>query len=413
MKEWWTLETLFTTLENNRKWNLMISFAYKMETNSCFFQYVLFDITSGKYVLHKDIDDEIDKFTHKKNIVDLKYKKSFVTGLYPNYHIHIEDEEQGFIADMDYKAKSIPHWIAQDKTNGFLPIGFNYYRYGFLPNCDLNGTLKFQEKLYKIYGKGYIEHAYGNWSYEKPINQFSNIKKTLSIYKQLGKWWLSENKLNIPKNIEFTTENNAFGYDWLWGIFDNGWSLFFGNSMFWISKGPSFGALYITPDGENYWEFCHVRFHYNKLIYIKKFDVYYPCDMELFGKLDDKEIHIRFWKTTDSYEYYDPFRHDRFYKAFILCEMPGRMQGTFSDNEKTINLTGDCKIVPLRQSSAIGHNSLKFDFLHPPNGIGIDTELISHYLRKKISAKIHLTPRPCFKFNIKKLNEEDFSNYMA
>ena len=54
MKEWWTLETLFTTLENNRKWNLMVSFAYKMETNTCFFQYVLFDITSGKYVLHKD-----------------------------------------------------------------------------------------------------------------------------------------------------------------------------------------------------------------------------------------------------------------------------------------------------------------------------------------------------------------------
>ena len=255
MKEWWTLETLFKTLEDNRKWNLMTSFAYNMETNTCFFHYVLFDITSKKCVLDKDIDDDIEKLSHKKNKVDLKYGKSSVSGLYPNYHIHIEDEEKGFIADMDYKAKSVPHWIAQDKTNGFLPIGLNFYRYGFLPNCDLVGTLKLKEKSYKIQGIGYIEHAYGNWSYEKPIRRFSNIKKTLSIYKRLGKWWLSENRPKIPKSIEFTTENNAFGYDWLWGIFDNGWSLFFGNSMFWISEGPSLGALYITPDGVNYWEF--------------------------------------------------------------------------------------------------------------------------------------------------------------
>ncbi len=402
MKEWWTVETIFKTKEDNRKWNLISSFSYKYDEQTCFFQYILFDIASKKYVAYKDIDDKIEKLSTLKNKVDLKYEKSLIKGLYPNYKIHIEDLKNQLVADIDYKAKSLPHWVAQNKTNGFLPIGFNYYRYGFLPNCELVGTLTFKEKKYDIVGKGYIEHAYGNFSYQNPIKNIYNFKKTLSLYIKLGKWWLSENRIKIPQNIKFTSENNIYGYDWVWGVFDNDWSLFFGNSMFWINKGPSFGALYLTKDGRNYLEFCNVRFHYLDSNYIKEYDIYYPKNLELIGTLNNKKIKLKFISKTDSYEYIDSYGNDNFYKAWILCELPGIMDGYYEDEKGKIKLTGDCKIVPLRVPSTIGHNSLYFKFLKPPKGVGIDIDLDSHYLKKLIKTKIQLAPKPKISFNIKK-----------
>jgi hypothetical protein len=402
MKEWWTIENTFET-DDKRKWNLMSSFEHEMETPSSFFQYVLFDITSKKCVLHSDINTSFEKLIYAKNKVDLKFENSTLKGLYPEYKIHIEDKKQEFNADIEFKAQSLPHWIAQDTTGGNLPIGLNYYRYGFLPNCNSTGTLTINKKQYKTKGKGYLEHAWGNWSYQNPFQKISDLKKTLSVYGRLGKWWLSHHKIHIPKSISFSTDNNAFGYDWIWGVFDNDWSMFFGNSMFWVSNGPSFGALYVTADGKKYWEFCNLKFQYNKLNYIKKYDIYYPTDMEITGILEDKKINLRFWTTVEPYVYTSPYDKDRFYKAFVLIEEPGKMKGTFSDSKKTIELKGDCKLVPLRQPSFLGHNSISFDFLKPPKGFGVDIDFCSHFINRKISSKIYFAPRPHFKFNIEKI----------
>jgi hypothetical protein len=86
------------------------------------------------------------------------------------------------------------------------------------------------------------------------------------------------------------------------------------------------------------------------------------------------------------------------------------MEGVYTDSEKTIKLKGDCKIVPLRLPSALGHNSLRFNFLLPPKGVGMDIDLDSHYLNKKIVAKLHFAPRPRFKINIKKIKEKGYHN---
>ena len=181
MKEWWTVETIFKTIEDNRKWNLMLIISYKLNPPSSFFQYTLFDMNAKKCILRKDIDDELDKLKLGKNKVDLKYGKSTVKGIYPDYNIHIDDEKQDFIADMIYKAKSLPHWVAQDATDGNLPIGLNFYKYGYIPNCDLTGNINLKGKKYTIKGKGYFEHIWGKWSYENPLQSISDLNFIQSL----------------------------------------------------------------------------------------------------------------------------------------------------------------------------------------------------------------------------------------
>ena len=393
-KEWWTTELFFTTKEDKRTWNLITTFAYERESPSCFYQYVLFDLKAKKCLLHKDVNDEISKLTHTKNKVNLIYESSWFKGLYPSYHLHNQDDEQGFLAEIDMDAQSLPHWIAQETTHGVLPIGFNTFQYGFIPNCRLSGTLQLNDKIYTVGGKGYLEHAWGNWSYRNPLQFLGGAKTTLSTYLRLSHWWLSHHKLHIPSRIGFSLENDMFGYDWLWGICDNDWSFFFGNVLLWVSEGPSFGALYVTEDGKRYWEFCDVHFKYNKMLYIKELDMYYPSDMELTGKLGAKKIQLRFYSTTEGYEYVDSNKKRKFYNAFVLCELPGRVEGLYSDHEKRIPLRGFCKSVPQRQTPRIGHNSVTLSFAKPPNGIGVKIELESHRLKRKCIGTIQLASHP-------------------
>jgi hypothetical protein len=297
------------------------------------------------------------------------------------------------------KAKILPHWSAQDSTNGYIPFGLDHYRYGWLLNCDVTGLIQLNDKIQDVRGKGYIEHAWGNWSYSNPFKKFSGIKKTVSTYKNLFNWWIKNNRPKIPNRIGFSTDNNPFGYDWFWGVFENDWSIFYGNSLFWISEGPAIGVLTLFKDGNNYLDFSNIRFKYNKIIYIKEYDLYYPADLSVTAKLDDKKVEIKAWAVCDPYEYIDKFKGDGFYRAFIMPEMSGYMKGEYRDNNKIVELEGDCKIVPQRQPSKLGHNSLKIEFIKPPKGVGISFDLDSHYLNKKIYTKFQLAPRFKIKYH--------------
>jgi hypothetical protein len=392
MREWWCIETLFTTAKDHHKWSLKVSLAYERETPSCFFIYHLFDTTSNRCVCRKAINDDIKELSHVKNRMDLRYKKTTMKGLFPNYQFHIEDDEQAFCADMNYTARIPPHWSAQDATNGYLPIGLDYYRYGWLLNCDLTGTLTLGDITQTISGKGYLERAWGNWSYANPFQKLSGLRKTLSTYGHLFSWWFQQNTLSLPKRLSFTTENNPFGYDWFWGVADNNWSVFYGNSLFWVREGPAFGVLTACTDKGEFMDFGNIHFQYNKTIYNETYDMEYPIDMTLKARLNDKRLILRVWPVCDGYEYIDDFPGKGFYKAFIMPEIPGHMKGTYWDKTTTVNLEGDCKIVQQRQPSQLGHNSLTIDVTKPPQGLGLNCVLDSHFLRKKVTAGLQLSP---------------------
>ena len=93
---------------------------------------------------------------------------------------------------------------------------------------------------------------------------------------------------------------------------------------------------------------------------------------------------------------------------FYICEGPGIVEGFYTDGKQNIPLKGICKIEPQRQIKKQGHNSLKIDFIKPPEGIGVYLSYRSHELKKQINTKIQLRPKPSFIFRIKKLKKNDF-----
>jgi len=407
--EWWCTEGIFKSLENNKNWSFKTVFSIgKKGKEDHLFLITLFDVDQGTYYTYR-FYEEPEKFKHEKNKVDVECNGSFLKGLYPDYSMHLHDKKNNIILDLKFKAETLPHWISHEITDGALPMGLGFYRYGFIPNCKLSGTMKIKDEIFTTQGKGYVEHIWGEWLYSNPLSQLKELKKTIPIYGKLGKWWLSKNKIHIPESITFCTENNPFGYDWVWAVFDNGWSLFYGNIMFWIMDGPSMGTLYLTPDRNTYLEFGKISFHYNKMRRSKNYDFYYPSDLEIIAEKGEKKLKLRFTMKTETYEHITKLTKGKYWLAFVICEAVGTVEGYYSDRKNKTKLKGACRIEPQRQISLLGHNSLKIDFLLPPKGVGIDADFNSHYLKKRIKTRLYFAPRPSFKFNMKKLKEKDYS----
>ena len=221
---------------------------------------------------------------------------------------------------------------------------------------------------------------------------------------KLFRWRFHNSKIKIPKSIKFSTENNPLGYDWAWALFDNGWSLFYGNALFWIMEGPAFGTIILTKDGKNYKEFGNIQFRYNKIKYSNNYDFYYPVELNLKAELGNEKLQLNFKMETNAGEYTHRFTGDDYFLGFVICEAPGIVDGFYFDCKKEIKLNGICKIEPQRQVSRVGHNSLKIDFLKPPKGVGITMDFDSHYFKKKIKTNIQLAPIPKIKCNCKRID---------
>jgi len=404
--EWWCLISFIKSIEDNKRWGLKIAFSEwnknKNEQGSIL-NFDLYDKENDKHFIYY-LRDESNRLKAAKDSFYISYGDSFAKGVYPHYEMYINDKKNNIKIDIEFNAESLPRWIAQDATSGQLPLGLGFYRYGFIPKVAISGKMVMNGSTYNLDGKGYYEHAWGDMWYDNPLSSFSGIKKTITIYLKLISWWLHNNKIRIPKSLMFSTENNPFGYDWAWALLDNGWSVYYGNIMFWVMEGPAAGTLILSKDGKKYEEFCNIHFRYNKTHPSKKHDFYYPTDLEITATKGKEKLHLRFTMTSDTREYLSRFIGGSYWLGFVICEAPGIVKGYYFDGEKKTKLSGICKIEPQRQISVIGHNSLKIDFQKPPAGVGISFDLDSHYLRKKIFAQIQLAPRPKIKLNIKKIN---------
>jgi len=403
--EWWCAEAFFSSVDGKEKWSVkavLSEWHTKAKQIGSNFVITLFDQENNKNFFY-DRRDNTAKLKSSEYSFNIQFKDSWITGSFPNYEMHFHDPENNIKLDMKYRAKSYPRWVAQDVTGGWLPMGLGFYRYGFIPKCDISGTLTIKNKKIKIVGDGYFEHVWGDFTYHRVGAEFGGLKKTLSTYAKLVGWWIHNSKIRIPNSITFSTENNPFGYDWAWALLDNGWTLFYGNILFWIMHGPAAGSLILSKDGETYEELCNVQFKYNKTKLAKDFDFQYPTEIELTATKAKEKLHLVFLMDSNIREYVISFREKKYWLGLAICEAPGIASGYYFDGNKKIKLNGICKIEPQRQISALGHNTLKIDFLKPPKGFGISLNVDSHFLKKKIFVRIQLLPKLKFNFKIEKI----------
>ncbi|KYK19924.1 hypothetical protein AYK24_04775 [Thermoplasmatales archaeon SG8-52-4] len=405
--EWWCIEAFFKTNKDNNKWTFKGNFSEWFEKPNgigSISNFVLYNNDTKKFYV-SDIRDGENRLKSSDKTFDIKFRGSYIKGEFPKYEMLFINKSEDIELLIKYNAKSYPHWIAQDITNGTLPVGFGYYRYGFIPRGDLSGELKIKNKKYTISGDGYYEHVWGDFTYHKIVANIKGLKKSISIYAKLIGQWLCNNKIEIPKKLKFLTENSPFGYDWAWVLLDNGWSIFYGNLMFWLMEGPATGILILTKDGKAYEEWFNIKSKYNKTQKAKKLDFHYPTEFEINAKKGKEKIFMKFKMTAEPREYFSKFLNGiNYFDGISIIEAPGIVEGYYDNGKKRSKLTGICKIEPQRQVSKSGHNKLELDILKPPEGFGLSLDLDSNIFKKKMFFKFHILPKPKLNFCFKKLD---------
>ena len=404
--EWWCTEGFITDSKNRHKWSYKGSFSEwctKEKHHGSTYDFTLFNLHNKTHLSQyiRDNTTKLDVTFDDKGTIITHWDTSFLTGRYPVYSLRYENIENHLTLELDYQACTFPHWITQDITGGYLPMGLGFYRYGFIPRNTIQGTLTIEDKSYSVDGIGYYEHVWGDFSYKNPLSNLSYLKKSLSIYQKLIGWWISNHQPRIPDTIKFYSENNPLGYDWIWGILDNGWSFFLGNILFWIAEGPIFGTLILTKDGKHYKEFCDVSYKYSSIQQSDHYDFVYPTGIDIIARNDQETLSMHCEMTMKAREFVTPLHQNR-WMAFVICEAPGTITGIHTKKNQQTILKGDCKIEPQRQVSQKGHNEISFDFIKPPRGIGIQVTLDSHYLKKYLNASVIFTPFPQWHMKIKR-----------
>lgn len=402
--EWWSFIGFFRTQDNQKQWSVKATlsdgFVDKKNIDSLI-NIVLFDHDEKHHYTflkrHTGIALEC-----KKDIFEIHYDDSWIKGKYPRYELHIRDSNNDIDMDFLLEAESLPHWVAQESTNGWLPMGFGRFRYGFIPKLHLSGSIKIHGAVHSLLGVGYFEHVWGDFMFLNPLMLRKGINKTISTYFRLGLWWLHGKRFKIPKQLRICGENNPLGYDWAWVVLENGWTVFYGNILFWLMQGPAAGIVILSKDGKTYTEFSNVTFRYNKIQSAKSFDFVYPSEFEITAKKGKEKIHLKFVSTHPCHEYIKRFAKTGFWRGFVICESSGLVTGLHQDCATEMPLKGIGRIEPQRQLSVLGHNSLRIDVVKPPIGVGFMCEIDSHFFGKKICVLLNLAPKPMFRLMINK-----------
>ncbi len=388
-KEYWVLKTTFT------QWNK------KKNQPGSLLNMVLYDPLKKIYYTYHNQND-FKKLEANQDTFEINYEDSYLKGKFPHYVQYLNDTKNDIQLKLTFNAETAPHWIAQDITNGWLPLGLGHYRYGFIPKLTVNADMTFKKNTSALKGIGYYEHVWGNLWYRSPLTGFRESRKTISIYSKLIRWWMHHHTIKIPNKICLMSENNPFGYDWSWAVLDNGWSLFYGNILFWLTEGAAPGIVILCKEDNTYVTFDTVYFSYNRVKKSAHYDFYYPTDFSIKAKKGVEELTLQFQMRSNVREYISKFPKPTFWKAFVICEGHGETKGTYHDGSHKQTLKGICKIEPQRQVSILGHNSLDLYIQKSPKRLGIDFSMDSQYLKKKIDGKLHLRPKPKLKIKMQK-----------
>jgi hypothetical protein len=327
-------------------------------------------------------------------------------GLYPDYTAHFEDNVNRIELTIEFHAVTPSYWHFKEAVNGTIPIGIGTFRYGSIPYVEIKGNLTINGTIFNVTGVGYYEHTFGDRLVDQIIRFIPprEFIKVCHLYSSIIKWSLIGRTNNwIQKtHSPLVSIDNQRGYDWIWTVFDNGWSIIFYRLRigipFGFTEGPCFGVLMIT-DGKKIWEFNDIYIKINKETYLKDIGLYVPLDYQIIGYKGNKIINIVFNSTTKMTK---TFRNIKSFKGWLFLEAVEAV-GYFKEGEKIIPLYGKGTTTPSLIETNVKYRSLKIELILPPNGVGISIKRMSHILGYEVFFELQLKPFFELKFFIKKI----------
>jgi len=404
--EWWTFE-INLILENGAHWEILITYQYSTNasnrselTSFCLLLYC-FNRDNGKMLDfsmadNKGRSNKTIPFFFKKNVIDLQYKNCTMNGLYPNFTTYIQNDEKSFIVNLSLNATSLPHWVAQDASNGYFPWGLGWARYGFIPRLNASGTVHIEGATSNATGVGYFEHAWGNFTYGTSKKTLANLKEFIKSLKKtlpFVKWCFSERSQNTQQPWSHSTDN-FFGYEWIWATFDNGWSLHCGIfHLFEGMDGPVFGELSLTRDGETYWDSADLSIQYDRMQYLPEADARLPLDIEITAMKGSTTLHLILNTTTECYPGCCVYPRSMYSCGQGGLQSAGIMEGYWKDTDQNLSLHGNCSLASVREYLTIKYNSLVIAPLPPPQR-GFSADLISDRFGFELYVERQVLPYP-------------------
>jgi len=406
-KEWWCIIGFFTTVEDNKKWCFKVDLSQSMGRDKTIWSFntITFYNLENKRSYNYIIGTDTSKLESKKEKFHIGYDKTYVEGTYPDYKMKFVDPRNEIDLDITYHAESIPYWVAEQITDGWLPWGLGYLRYGYIPKNKIKGKFNIKGKKFTIKGEGYFDHVWGDFAFYYLSSAKKSTRKTLSTYGNLIGSWITSQSLKLPFSIELSTNNRPPGYDWAWALLDNGWNIFLGNLTFFIAEGLGTGQLILSKDGITYDEFSDIRFKYKKMKYLKEFDFYYPTEMVLDAKKGKEKLHLHIKDVIESrYDITDAPNHEDIF-GFLISQVPSTISGYYLNGNEKTDINGISWLETYRLLKTSGHNSFKINFNVSKNRFAFFSSLDSIYFKKKMDFTFQLLPKLKLKAHFKRLNK--------
>lgn len=296
-REWWYFNVFFDVPGTDFEgWSMIISFN-KMGRNDIkflrrdnFFM-VLYD-KEGNHYDFNILNQRRGVLKYSGPGVDVKFKKNWAKGQYPNWQVHGETNNGEFIADLDFTADFMPVWVEGRSSNLFL-FAKNSGDY-YIPRCNVEGTLRWDGKEYTVFGKGYHDHVWETY---------------------------------IPRLV--TT-----GWDWANYHFDNGWEIYFSQFLLRWPRGDVAAALVVSPNDRNIVEWSNFKVEYveeNKVPQVRFMT--YPVKYHIEATRADMKLELDV-EVYNLIEIVWPLARTG------MFEGPCRVNGTFSWSGNIVELNG-------------------------------------------------------------------------
>lgn len=351
-------------LDDGSHWDICFELCYKRDKNNntkCFPIIAFWDRTNNDAYYYSFEHFKDKNISFNENKLFASYYNSSMEGIYPNYYVTLQESQEGLGLNLDLNAISEYHWALQDSSQGYFPWWANGLgRYAFIPVLNVNGSITINSKKINVSGIGYYEHVWGNFSFIlNPENR--NFKEKINYLQKtwlIAKWFINEQKSPYNGKKEFSKES-FLGYDWIWGVFDNGWSVW-GNIFHYfdfIIKGPSLGIITLLPDGKTFWEFGDIDLIYSNWYYVEEADMYLPLGIKLLARKDDKMVVLYLSTICNPWETHILYPASSFSCGFTGVMTASVINGYYTDPEQNVSLNGYCSLGLYRKN--LNFESLK------------------------------------------------------